>query len=146
MPLEPALQELVDQAAIHDLMVRYFSAVDRRDWDKLRACFAPDAYAEYLVATASGFKGILEICKGVERYEMTMHFMGNQLIEVHGDTADMETTAIDFFRYTKDGTTLDRWGELRYVDKLARRDGRWEIFHRVVIRDWRREEALALPV
>ena len=44
---ERAVQKLLDQAAITDLIVRYARAVDRRDWDQVLACFAQDAYVDY---------------------------------------------------------------------------------------------------
>ena len=145
MALDPVVQELVDRAALHDLMVRYFAAVDRHNYDDLRSCFTEDTYVEYSTGTkCNGVEEMVDLVKTLKRNELTMHFMGNQQLEIHGDTADMSTHAIDFFRYTEDGKRYDRWGELRYVDKVVRKDGRWQIHRRNGQIDWRRIDPVTL--
>src|SRR5688572_1186607 len=90
---DPAVQLLVDRAEIHDVMMRYAAGVDQRDWDRIRDCFAPD-----LVAMSFGpLKNrdeLLDFIKGVAYFHTTMHMMGNQFIEVEGDTASMDTYAM----------------------------------------------------
>ena len=146
MTLDPVVQELVDRAALHDLMVNYFRAVDRRDLDLLRTLFTPDTYVEFSTGTrCTGVEEMAALVKSLERHELTMHFMGNHRMEIYGDMANMSTNAIDFFRYTEDGKKYDRWGGLRYVDRVVRRDGRWQIYFRVGIIDWRRVDAVVSP-
>ena len=45
--LDSALQELVDKAAIRDLMARYARGMDRPDFDLIASSFTHDAYASY---------------------------------------------------------------------------------------------------
>ncbi len=40
-------QELSDRAEIQDLIVAEASAMDRRDWERWRDCFTPDAAIDY---------------------------------------------------------------------------------------------------
>ena len=47
MALDPVLQELVDKAAISDLMARYARGVDGRDPDLIASTLTSDAYANY---------------------------------------------------------------------------------------------------
>jgi hypothetical protein len=41
------LQQLSDRAEIHDVLVRYTTGVDERDWDRLDTVFTPDAEIDY---------------------------------------------------------------------------------------------------
>lgn len=144
--MDAMLQRLIDKAAIHDVLMRYAKGIDRRDFDLVASCFTPDAYADYdRLGPVNGIDQILGIVKGVLRYNHTTHFMANQLIEVYGDTAVMETYAIAYLRLEKDGVEYDTTGGLRYVDKLVKRDDKWLINHRVHRAHWRRNDPV-LPV
>ena len=130
------IQALADRQAIRDLMARYARGLDRRDFDAVASCFAEDAYADYggPAGAAQGRDAILAVTRVVERFILTMHFMGDQTVVLRGDEAD----AIDQLRYEKDGVHYDMTGGLRYADKMAREDGRWVVKHRVMHTDWRR--------
>ena len=134
------IQGLADRQEIRDLMARYARGLDRRDFDAVSACFAEDAYADYggPAGAAQARDAILAVTRVVERFILTMHFMGDQTVVLRGDEADVETYAIDQLRYEKDGVHYDMTGGLRYADKMAREDGRWVIKHRVMHTDWRR--------
>ena len=69
-----------------------------------------------------------------------MHFMGNQLVEVNGDTGFVETYAVAFhWKHETAGT--DHPENLvvgvRYHDTMARDGDDWVITHRHVDPDWR---------
>ncbi len=138
MPLDPPLQELADKTAIRDLMARYARGVDRRRFDLVASCFTADAVANYGTVDDVGVEQIVKRTRGVERFHHTTHFMGNQSIDLHGDTADVETYAIDYLRFTKDGRDYDMWGGLRYEDSFVREADGWKIRRRVMHTDWRR--------
>jgi hypothetical protein len=74
-----------------------------------------------------------------------MHFMGNQLIEVDGETASCETYAIAYHRRQDGVEKKDRVVALRYLDDLVRRDGRWLIARRFVNVEWQRYDTVVLP-
>ena len=145
MATETALQELLDRAAIRDVMARYARGLDRRKFDLVRTCFTADATADYGTGAqvASGIDAIMAQVRVVEQFQLTQHFMGDQLIEFHGDSADVETYAVDRLRYTRDGQEYDSTGGLRYVDSFARVGGDWRIAKRVMHTDWRRVDAVA---
>src|SRR3954453_19813862 len=126
-----AVRLLADRAEIHDVMMRYAAAVDRRDWDMLRDCFVPDLK----VLGWGDFKNrdeLLEFIKGVAIFHTTMHMMGNQFIELEGDTASMDTYAMLTHHHdSPEGEPLElNMSGNRYVEKVSRRDGRWVIHQR----------------
>src|SRR5262245_59329011 len=49
------LQEIADRIEIDDLLTRYATGVDRRDWDLWETCFTPDAHIDY--TAFGGIKG-----------------------------------------------------------------------------------------
>jgi hypothetical protein len=68
---------------------------------------------------------------------MTMHHVGNMLVEVRGDTASAETYAVAYHS----GEPLHdlRWNYaagIRYVDRFERREREWRIADRVTVLEW----------
>ena len=63
--------------------------------------------------------------RGLPRFERTMHFIGNVLVEVDGDTARAESYVIAHHRLGASSTKPERDFDvgLRYVDDFERRDG-----------------------
>ena len=123
-----------------DVVLRYARGVDRRDWDLVRACFGDDATVE-----GSRFSGPIDeylarLRPGVEAFPTTMHFMGNQLVEIDGDRASAETYAIAHHFADPEGRDERIVMGVRYLDDLERRDGRWVIVHRRAVSDWIRDE------
>ncbi len=143
---EAALQALLDKAAIREVTMRYCLGVDRRDYEMVRSCFAPDAYfAHPGVIEGRGHQRILGMIKGIEKYHVTMHTAGTQLIEIHDDTAKAETYVVAYHRGVKDGQEREMVMGIRYVDELERRDGRWAFTTRLLIPVWRRGQSLLHP-
>lgn len=124
--VDPAVRLLADRAEIHDVMMRYAAGVDRRDFELVRACFTPD-----VSGWSTERETLIEFISGVRTFEMTMHMMGNQLIEVRGDDATMHTYAmLTHHRPGYYGGTyeLNPSGN-RYAERLVRQD-RWVIAQR----------------
>src|SRR5439155_201455 len=91
--LESGLRLTADKQEIHDVIMRYCRAIDRRDRELLRSCFHPDAIDEH--DTPRGVEEFLDLTTarpatkaGEQPKEpnpeltMQMHFIGNVLIEV----------------------------------------------------------------
>lgn len=133
---DPAVQLLADRAACHDLMMRYAAGVDRRDFDLVGACFVPDVDAR-----SWGFEdreSLLGLIRGVAVFDMTMHMMGNQYIEVRGDDAAMDTYAmLAHLMIGDDGVPFEmNMSGNRYVEKLRRIDDAWVIVQRGGEPEW----------
>jgi hypothetical protein len=73
-----------------------------------------------------------------------MHFLGNCLIDLEGDSATAETYCVAYHRTrAEQGQQQDFIAGVRYVDRLERRDGGpWLIAHRVVVMEWTRYDAV----
>jgi hypothetical protein len=87
---------LADRFEIGELLDRYAHAIDAWDWDLLATVFTSDAVVDfssvghYVAADAkvSGFDAIVAWYKmALEPFFGVLHFMGNHLIRVDGDSA-----------------------------------------------------------
>jgi SnoaL-like domain len=134
------LQHLCDEQEIHHLLLRYARGIDRRDLELVRSCYHPDATDQHgsYNGDVEGF--IAHLARNRGTFERTMHFLGNQLIELKGDSAHAETYCVAFHRRaaTASAPAADVYLWLRYIDRLERRDGTWKIAHRVCAFDWSR--------
>lgn len=122
-----------DRAARQDIaevLVRYATGIDRRDWDLFRSCFTDDVLAEYEgIAT---WNGVEEITDSMVRSHAdmghTMHRISNIAVTVDGNTAEARSY-VDAVLMSADGTTgLNPHGF--YDDSLVRTDDGWRIAHR----------------
>jgi hypothetical protein len=130
------VQALLDREAIRDCIYRYCRGIDRVDEDLLRAAYWPDASDSHgpYQGSASGF-----IDWAMERLASAgrgVHFIGNILIELHGNVAAVET-CFQALQQSTDASGkvqhLHLWG--RYADRFEKRGGEWRVAVRVVIYD-----------
>ena len=138
------VEQLIDEAAIKSLHLRYCRGVDRLDWVLVRACYHPDATDDH-GSYSGGIDGFIAwAAAGLPRFESTTHFTGNQLVEVDGDTAWAEHYAIVYHRRAAgpDGPAADLIANVRYVDRVERRAGDWRIAARIVVVDSEKVEAV----
>jgi len=83
-------RSLQDRIAVEDLLTRYATAVDRRDWDRYRSVFTTDAEIDY--TSAGGIAGTVDevvefLSTTLAMFEMTQHLVSNVDLAVDGDTA-----------------------------------------------------------
>jgi ketosteroid isomerase-like protein len=138
-PSTEQIRTAVDRDEIRDLLARYCRAADRCDAELLAALYHPDATEDHsgAVATAEEFRAAV-MPRLRDSWDRTQHVLGGSLIEVDGDVARSETYFVAYhLRRPDDLGRVEMW-ELgaRYVDRFERRDGRWRIAHRVLVRDW----------
>jgi len=140
--MNKTVDELLAEAAIRDVQIRYCRAVDRMDFDLLRTCFHADATADYGFFKGGVEEFIAMARGGLTAYTSTTHFTGNQLVEVHGDSAWAEHYTVATHRCPADATgpVRDLVTTVRYVDRMERRDGDWRIAQRLLILDWWRTD------
>ena len=94
MVLDPVLQELIDKTAIRDVMTRYARSNDRRDFHLMASTFTTDAYANYGNWEERGVENIVNRLTYTRPHRAT-HFMGDQDVQIDGDSANVETLASD---------------------------------------------------
>jgi 3-phenylpropionate/cinnamic acid dioxygenase small subunit len=123
----------VERAAKQDItevLVRYSTGIDSRDWDLFRTCFTEEVLAEYDgIATWHGVDEITDsMTTSHADMGLTMHQLANVAITVDGDTATARCY-VDAVLMAADGQTgLNPRGF--YDDQLIHTDDGWRIQHR----------------
>jgi len=139
-PVDAAIRHLLDRAAIQEVLLRYARGVDRGDLELVASCFTPDASYEGALANGTIADALDRLRDAMARYDGTMHFVGNQLIEIDGDTASSETYAVAYHRLTESGEVKLFTVGVRYLDELTRAGDEWRIRARVVKMEWQRTD------
>ena len=137
------IQTLLDRAAIHDVLSRYYQGLDQGNQDQVRRCFTEDVCAKFddrplavgIDAVMEGFVVFRNHQSGA--WKITTHFMGNLNYNLlDGDVAETETNAIAFLvlpDVPKEQVTMR---SLRYLDRLRRTPDGWKICARQHTLDW----------
>ncbi len=131
-----ALRQLLDKEEIREQIYRYCRAVDRGDRELMRQVYHPDATDQHGVFNGPAAQFIdLKIEDVLPGLKLTMHLVGNILIELSGDTARVESYVAAFHRVGSPEGEHDLlvWG--RYLDRFERRQGHWKIAHRQCVFD-----------
>ncbi|WP_194832876.1 nuclear transport factor 2 family protein [Nocardia sp. XZ_19_369] len=141
-----SLQEISDRLEIEDLMVRYSTVVDSRQWELFDEIFTPEARIDYtaLGGAAGGLSEIKQflatVMPGFAAYQ---HLMSNPVIKVDGDTATARTMCHNPMMPTGEQTLM--LCGLWYLDAFVRVDDRWWIRERVVEKGYQTVVAAAAP-
>jgi 3-phenylpropionate/cinnamic acid dioxygenase small subunit len=122
-----------DHDLITDVLVRYATGIDTKDWSLFRTCFTDDVQADYGddVGSWSDVDAITEYMTVMHADMMdTKHRLTNFVIEIDGDSATASTYVHAVLVVTNDPLT---WYEPvgRYEDRLVRTPDGWRISHRV---------------
>jgi hypothetical protein len=136
------VEDLLAEAAIKDVHMRYCRAADRTDFELFRTCFHADAVLVFSFFSGSVDDFIAMAKQGLAGYVLTTHFTGNHLIAVDGDTARAEFYTMATHRIAADdkGPERDYVASVRYIDRHERRDGDWRIARRRCVLDWARTD------
>ena len=134
------LDLLLAERAITRVLNRYAQAVDRRDFERIRDSYWPDA-----IDSHGSFEGERDayvdwLREVLPRVAIQTHQFTNVLIDADParGTAESEAYCLNVNVYA-DGRSLDHG--LRYLDTWQRRDGDWRIYRRRVVTDWSRRYA-----
>lgn len=115
---------------ITDVLLRYATGIDRRDWELFRTCFTADVVADYEgIATWRGVDEITAFMAEVHAgMGHTLHSLSNMAIDVRGDTATARTY-VDNTNMMPDGRSGTH-AIGYYDDELVRTDDGWRIARR----------------
>jgi hypothetical protein len=87
------MSEREDRQDITDVLLRYATGIDRRDWPLFRTVFADDCELGY--GEVGSWKGVDAVTEFMQQAHAmaghTMHRLTNQVITVDGDTAEART-------------------------------------------------------
>ena len=147
-PLQPGeidldeIQRLLDKQSISEVLFRRARAGDRADAELAHTCYHPGATERHgtFDGEAAHFIDVVSFTrpKPGSPIKGMFHFISNILVDFAGpDEAFVESYHVAWCQMT-DATDATIGG--RYLDRFARRDGRWAIAHRDVIFDWSRVE------
>lgn len=140
--LEGQLAVLRAKQEIHDALMRYCRGVDRADAELITSAFHPDALSDHGLLVFEGAT-IGSALASIERAVRTsMHMVGNELIELDGDTAYVEAYFVSYSEVDREGEPYLISRGARYVDRWERRNGAWRIAYRVVPGEWNRVDAV----
>jgi 3-phenylpropionate/cinnamic acid dioxygenase small subunit len=130
--LERAVGGLQDRAAVKEVLLRYARAVDDRDFASVQSCFVDGA----AIDGSLGKTSIEEYCQSLgtelSAYNRTMHFIGNQYVEVSGDKATLVSYAVAYHCVAVEPSAKDLIVGVRYHDEFVRRETTWMIDRRRV--------------
>jgi hypothetical protein len=131
------LDRLVAEAEIRRVIARYCRGIDRMDLELVRTCYHADARDEHGSFSGSIDEYVDWVAGLLAKYDATMHFVANQLVEFDDrDTARVETYGMSVHRSSSGEPHLNLTTGFRYVDRFERRAGEWRIAHRVAVADW----------
>jgi ketosteroid isomerase-like protein len=143
------LRRLVDRQQISDVLYRYASSVDRKDFARLRSLFTDDARAVYM--TVADLTGADEIVKWIDGMTADKAWQHHKLTVYHIDfTGPDEAETLTY--HTSHQTDIGDEGAVtvivaRYRDTLRRVDGMWKITEKIMEPGWveQRRPAAAAP-
>lgn len=128
------LQHIADRIEIDDLLTRYATALDAKDWNLFATCFTPDAVIDY--TGAGGIKGALPevqrwLAEVMQRFPMTQHLVTNRAVHVSGDRATCRSCLFNPMGARDDDGLVVFFEGGYYRDKLVRTADGWRIAERI---------------
>jgi 3-phenylpropionate/cinnamic acid dioxygenase small subunit len=122
--------DLTAQQEIAELLVRYATGIDRRDWDLFRTCFTPDCVADY--GDIGLWHGVEEITAWMDEVHRgaghTLHRITNQAVVVDSDTVRARCYVDAVVLGADNASGVRALGF--YDDELRHSDHGWQIHHR----------------
>lgn len=141
-----AVREMLDRAAIRDVIERYFVCLDRKTPQGMADVFAPDATISYFGGKSRRSAADV-IAGGPLPFTWSSHTLSNIGISFDGGRASADTYAVAFLAFAgRDGGAgrlLVRG--LQYLDVLARGPEGWRILDREHIGLWESQADLNEP-
>jgi uncharacterized protein (TIGR02246 family) len=135
----PATSELVDRAAIQNLVVKYTIALDTLDADMYASVFAEDAEFTFGGNTYKGRDAIRKIVTGLQERRASQadapksyHALTNTYVELVNDHEARHRSYWQTITGPSSGP-FNVGGMGRYEDTLVKRNGEWLIQKRQII-------------
>ncbi|MCV7199166.1 nuclear transport factor 2 family protein [Mycobacterium angelicum] len=124
------MTESQDRQDISDLLVRYATGIDRRDWPLFRTVFTADCELDY--GEIGAWKGVDAVTEFMDKVHATaghlLHRLSNQVITIDGDTAVARTYVDALIMMADNQTGVNGIGF--YDDEIVRTPDGWRIARR----------------
>lgn len=133
--MEAKLNYLLDRQEIYDVVANYCRATDRLDRELMLSVYHDDGIDDH-TTFVGGPRDFFDWWQGKRQTSVASshHTIGNQTVELDGDTAHVETYFI-WAGTNLEGAPFSLFGG-RYVDRMEKRKGKWAIASRDMITDW----------
>ena len=125
---------LADRLAISDVLVRYATALDSRDWELWRTCFTEDAVLDYETSGVFDREGFVAYASKALTFAVTQHYVVNHVVELDGDRARSRSYVLAQHVYAADGALFSLGGV--YDDELVRTLDGWRVARRHLTSRW----------
>ena len=124
------MSEREDRQDISELLVRYATGIDRRDWPLFRTVFTDDCELDYgEIGTWQGVDAVTEFMDKTHTMAgHTLHRLTNQVIAVDGDNATARTYIDAVIMFGDNQAGVNAWGF--YDDDVVRTADGWRIARR----------------
>jgi 3-phenylpropionate/cinnamic acid dioxygenase small subunit len=124
------MTERDDRQDISELLVRYATGIDRRDWPLFRTVFTPDCELDYgEIGSWTGVDAVADFMEQVHALAgHTLHRLTNQAIVVDGDRATARTYIDGLIMAGDNKSGVNAIGF--YDDEIVRTADGWRIARR----------------
>ncbi|BBX05300.1 nuclear transport factor 2 family protein [Mycolicibacterium sp. ELW1] len=124
------MTELQDRQDISDLLIRYASGIDRRDWDLFRTVFTADCHLDY--GQIGVWDGVDEVTEFMDVAHAAagylMHRISNIVIDLQDDRATSRCYVDAWIMAADNNSGVNARGF--YDDEIVRTDAGWRIARR----------------
>jgi 3-phenylpropionate/cinnamic acid dioxygenase small subunit len=124
------MTERDDRQDISELLVRYATGIDRRDWPLFRTVFTDDCELDY--GEIGAWQGVDAVTDFMDTTHAmaghTLHRLTNQAITLDGDNASARTYIDAVIMFGDNQSGVNAWGF--YDDKIVRTADGWRIARR----------------
>ncbi|PLK24118.1 hypothetical protein C0V72_05970 [Porphyrobacter sp. TH134] len=138
------IAEIADRLAIAETLALYCRGIDRCDPDQLAAAFTPGAQIDYGDGANPIAAVIPGLMAGLGAMRLTQHNISNTVMRIAGETARAETHCVALHIIPAPGGEIELVVGGRYLDRLEKHAGRWQIAERVYVMDWTRSAPATL--
>jgi 3-phenylpropionate/cinnamic acid dioxygenase small subunit len=124
------MTEREDRQDISDLLVRYATGIDQRDWPLFRTVFTDDCELDY--GEIGAWQGVDAVTDFMDTTHAmaghTLHRLTNQAITLDGDSASARTYIDAVIMFGDNQSGVNAWGF--YDDEIVRTADGWRIARR----------------
>jgi 3-phenylpropionate/cinnamic acid dioxygenase small subunit len=124
------MTEREDRQDISDLLVRYATGIDQRDWPLFRTVFTDDCELDY--GEIGAWQGVDAVTDFMDTTHAmaghTLHRLTNQAITLDGDNSSARTYIDAVIMFGDNQSGVNAWGF--YDDEIVRTADGWRIARR----------------
>ena len=130
------VSSIIDREHIRDCLARVARGEDRRDAELLSSAYWPDATDDHGIFVGTFKEYLAWVVPGAPAVLLTMHTLGQSLIDLRGNSALVETHVTAYHRIDMGAEERDLVIGGRYLDSMEKRSQEWRIAKRTMLYDW----------